>query len=526
MIDGVLHHQGAPQVEVNPPPLRPIRRATLPHVEFLLDEWTPYTIQAKVPIRQIIGADAREVTGVPSVRTLRFENQVGTTRIIVETEDGATSPLHAEVLSSKFRTEQHHREFLSAVLDDLVNRTRDAAFVTSSPTTFGSAHDPRGATTLSDYHMLRSFGDQLMEAVRVVTADPHRVLRAERQEVPIETVTAVDGDVVYQLVTRSFDYGRVISEWPAAQRLKGYLPRNIVLDVAEETLDTPENRFVVRLLDHVDEAIRRIEGTSWLWKSVPDQEKDDLLELRGALHYTRAASFLADLVPATAIPYMSQVLLRRPGYQECWEAWQRLTAGRWGILGAADEAIANRDVATLYELWAFFALADQLGEVVGESPTYRDVPQERGGVGRGAQARLGSEWRLVYNQGLTSYSVPLRPDYILYRGSNLVAAFDAKFRLDGVPQDAAVSGDPETSEDRWQAKFEDIYKMHTYRDALALQAAVVVFPGTEHVFYATAADIWRSHDQVWPLDRILSGEWEGVGAIALAPRRTKRIQSA
>ena len=66
-------------------------------------------------------------------------------------------------------------------------------------------------------------------------------------------------------------------------------------------------------------------------------------------------------------------------------------------------------------------------------------------------------------------------------------------------------------------KHADLYKMHTYRDALkTVRAAVVLFPGTkgEREFYN-----WSTNEEPAPvgIGELVREKREGVGAIPLLP---------
>jgi hypothetical protein len=66
---------------------------------------------------------------------------------------------------------------------------------------------------------------------------------------------------------------------------------------------------------------------------------------------------------------------------------------------------------------------------------------------------------------------------------------------------------PETT-----AKRADLYKMHTYRDALGVRAAVVVYPGETCRFYSMYE---RSISPT--LHSLLIGELSGVGVLTRKP---------
>ena len=144
----------------------------------------------------------------------------------------------------------------------------------------------------------------------------------------------------------------------------------------------------------------------------------------------------------------------------------------------------------------------------------------------GVTADFGGRHKLVYNEGFgrgkdRSYSVALRPDFVLHEGGKATVVFDAKFRFDvrSLPREQedhydedVASGDVERV-----VKHADLYKMHTYRDALKMvRAAVVLFPGTEGEgkFYN-----WSASKDPAPvgIGELVRDKREGIGAIPLLP---------
>lgn len=103
-------------------------------------------------------------------------------------------------------------------------------------------------------------------------------------------------------------------------------------------------------------------------------------------------------------------------------------------------------------------------------------------------------------------SVVLRPDVTLRipdgpaRGVHL---FDAKFRLQALPADDADDIDA-------TFKRTDLYKMHTYRDAIpSARSAWIIYPGTEERFFAA----------------YIGAECDGVGGIPGVPGALEAIRS-
>jgi len=119
------------------------------------------------------------------------------------------------------------------------------------------------------------------------------------------------------------------------------------------------------------------------------------------------------------------------------------------------------------------------------------------------------------------------------KDGQLLVVFDAKFRfddkdverlkemskvgeakasetIDAEMDDAQQKGDVERL-----AKHADICKMHTYRDALKCRASVILFPGTERVFYRTDG---TKEENPCLLDIVQNNGWEGVGALPFVPK--------
>jgi predicted component of viral defense system (DUF524 family) len=173
-------------------------------------------------------------------------------------------------------------------------------------------------------------------------------------------------------------------------------------------------------------------------------------------------------------------------------------------------------VATLYEFWCFFRVVEELERLWGQAKLELKVSDERGLTHQVRAQFANSRYCLVYNQGFGqrldqtgSYSVLLRPDMALLDGRKPCVVLDAKFRLE------AADWKPDDDETpARQAKRADLYKMHTYRDALGARAAVALYPGDQTEFF----DAMR-HVQVkgMTLADLIAGDWQGIGALPLRP---------
>jgi predicted component of viral defense system (DUF524 family) len=174
--------------------------------------------------------------------------------------------------------------------------------------------------------------------------------------------------------------------------------------------------------------------------------------------------------------------------------------------------LEGRNVATLYEYWVFLKILEIGFSLLGTAPqkmpiVHRDEMGEN--LGFGISAELAPGINVDFNPTFlrsksTAYSTPLRPDVVL-RTAGAMHAFDAKYRLERLDTSEIDADDGESTYKR-----SDLYKMHTYRDAIAgLNTAWVVYPGSEFVFFERSGHKRGAPSGICTLD--------GVGAIPLRP---------
>ena len=148
------------------------------------------------------------------------------------------------------------------------------------------------------------------------------------------------------------------------------------------------------------------------------------------------------------------------------------------------------------------------------------------------------EWdpgvRLVYNQRFSrsrkgqrhSYAVPLIPDIALRvpDGPNAgLHLFDAKFRVHavtdvGLAADDKDANDEKAAERAGSFKRAEIWRMHAYRDAIPDTRSVwILYPGGQFRFFGVSGSGGRSGRRAGSSSEGLPEEFDGVGAIPLAP---------
>ena len=467
-----------------------------------LYEWTDYIVEFH-------GADELRVGGhvIPplgGVFPLQFQNQLGLTTIqLFAGEFPLAPPTFVEVMSPKFPTVERHVAFLSSLLDDLFARAASLPFDISGMTTRSVSEASVPPTPLFTLHFLLQHQRDIADAIRIIEARPHRQLTDRPALVPIGTASEIDADVLLNVVTSPERWVRA-PHLAIGQSMRGYAPSHVWQRLPEESLDTPENRFVLAFLHALLAATDRLVTRAW-WPKVTADRRQTIQEMQSQLRRAVDAPMFSEVGEMQRIPAASRVLMRREGYRHMLGLWRLFNSASQPFFGQLQHAIDLRTVDLLYEMWCFYALIEEIQLALGFAPELRVTVSDEYGLNWRSEARFGDYGRLVYNQSIKGYSVWFRPDFLWYRDGTPEVAFDAKFRMTGVEWDNNAG--------RTTVKNDDLYKMHTYRDALRLRAAVVVYPGRVSRFWTTGYERCIGSAVGW----ILDGEVDGVGAVSLAP---------
>ena len=311
-----------------------------------------------------------------------------------------------------------------------------------------------------------------------------------------------------------------LSSHPLARRLRGRMPASIRIRPIEHTTDNPENRFVVGTLEAMTDIARRFERHARRSRRAAGAiNAREAAEIAATVARWRRHPTLEPLAAARAIPLQSTVLRGRVGYRELLRFHGELIA-RTRMDGPHDleTLLELRDAADIYELWCFFRVVETVQDALAApvEVTRFKVDALGARVPYGYRASCaGAEvlYNVSYSRpssgsialGRDSYSVRLRPDITVRGADGRLHLFDAKLKVDfGRAVDAEDLDDSGTPADTF--KREDLYKMHTYRDALGADSVWILYPGSEGVAsgYATP---WAAG----------TDGFQGVGAIALRP---------
>ncbi|MDB2685923.1 restriction endonuclease-like protein [Mariniblastus sp.] len=311
-------------------------------------------------------------------------------------------------------------------------------------------------------------------------------------------------DLSSQIAQCRFDIGG-----PLKSIFRGLTPRSIPVRMKHESVDTPENKFVKAFLEDLVLKVESLvtalqqqnrntaakEATKWL-KQINDWLLHALWEKVGRMSH---------------FPSNSLILQKAVGYRDVLATDIKLQLGisfPWhsDLNQAPDIAGELRPISLLYEYWCFFFLKEILSELCG-NPAQRSTTlfrKTKEGLSfvlqRGENSKCVYEYKssdgekakltLFYNRKFVrqnsskwtgSYSATLNPDFSILiecNDKNSWLHFDAKYRLEFSQWKASFDTDVNKRDTYKQS---DLFKMHTYRDALlGSRGSFILFPGADN----------------------------------------------
>lgn len=247
-------------------------------------------------------------------------------------------------------------------------------------------------------------------------------------------------------------------------------------------------------------------------KNLPENVFKETEDVLSFCHRTLRNPFFKGIGKMQTIPINSTVLQSRAGYKDILD---HFTRSRFGVKHIFDEFIQEsmsidlKRISDLYEYWVFYQIAIAFlgNDIIIEQ---QDVVLKDGNVSYGICFKKDNI-AVYYNytesrSRNTAYSVSLRPDTMVEikkDNKSIKLIFDAKYKVKNKLTEEGIER---------HITSEDIYKMHTYLDAINNSLfAIAVYPGTEFYFY--------ERNYKLPLRQNIEDieSFNGVGAIPLIP---------
>jgi len=286
-----------------------------------------------------------------------------------------------------------------------------------------------------------------------------------------------------------------------------------------ETVDTPENRFVLFALTTFQQFCADVGEKLEEKGSIREAKHAQLVVAR--VEEWLSHSMFKEVGRPSMVPLNSPVLQRKEGYREVLRAWLMFDLAAKLVWKGGDDiySAGKKDVAKLYEYWVFFKLLDKLSDKfrLTAKSVEELIKKTDDGLSLnliegqhtaidGTYAAKSRTLRVQFSFNRTfsgksdyptggSWTRQMRPDYTLTlwpaememgeaEKEELIVHvhFDAKYKIDNVKR--WVNSD-EDNEEKVEAivgsfKREDLLKMHAYKDAIRRTGgAYVLYPGED-----------------------------------------------
>jgi predicted component of viral defense system (DUF524 family) len=450
-----------------------------------------------------------------SIGTFNFKNFLGSAVIRL---DGETY-VQVESTSLKIGYEDEYLRMLKDLTEEALDQIVDNASITSAHLKAGSPANKENA--FGKYILLKAALplNRLKSSCAIIKSKTHTNLISSHKWLP---ASAANGRYAMQDPISRIRWANSESGYPGNRRLK---PAEVLEDKRLESVDTPPNQFTRFALRQFKDACEAIHKKASRYGEVHAADAKAYAEECGRLLRLSPFKECSDI---RTIPFESQVLQKRPGYRELFRAWITSNLGlsikELSSQGLLSPEAENRDAPKLYELWLISHLKKALKEISKDNKMIREeLPYEDEGQVKIfkstsdplciVRSRNNLLISLYYNRSFKakgkagshnpSYSVELKPDYTIEilqpervgetpvtdlesyiklrdasspsrrpetAGNTSYIHFDAKFRINNVRD---LSEDDPT-----KAKPADIYKMHTYNEAIyGTVTSIILYPG-------------------------------------------------
>jgi hypothetical protein len=420
-----------------------------------------------------------------------------------------------------------------ALLDLVAEEAVGLLFQVDSPTYTKLSFDENSADidpAVLLFHLRRLMADiRLPLAVETILHSAHNMIEVAEELTPLSRVHAPAPELVNEaLPSILFRRGG-----PLSSLFRGFTPETLPERPKRQTVDTPENRFVKAFLQDLQYRAEALAHR--LNEAKKHTSAREVKSWTGTITEWLSHSMWHEVGPMAHFPSNSQVLQKRQGYREILEADMSLQMGLrlpWSRGVEISQGLDGdlRPISELYEYWCFFALRTALRNICGPENKRKEslLRQSHEGLTlhlrKGVDSRVSFVYRrdplspmgvsLFYNRTFRrnpegknfwegSYSAAFHPDYSILIEVPLSTGmdvrhwlhFDAKYKLDLRKWRNEVSDTPveveaeveqqlpgtsnQDAEQKDVYKRSDLYKMHTYRDALlGSRGAYILFPGT------------------------------------------------
>jgi predicted component of viral defense system (DUF524 family) len=390
--------------------------------------------------------------------SINFNGHTFFGNIIIKGEDiSARIPLL--VYPAKLKPEEAEK-----ILSELLMEQEE--IVKSSPTgIFSTPGEKINKTPLQTLIIINSLfsenrknGIPLGKTFRAIAHSPDKIIVKEKVKREPHEVTAIDEEVILEgiisgNIRRAHNYQFLWNN-------KGYSFTSLLNEEAKISYDTYSNRFIKYFLEFLRNTINlcceRVRKNH-------ERVKDDFVEnLINRVQFYNVKyiipllnlEWMSEVSKITHLPPPPQKLLKDPFYSSAFFDYLTLIRNL-KITDEEFEKYLHNPVTympELYEMWCGLKLkkiAEEIGAEPKSQPYYTAYSKEK---------KNDENW--------FSYSLPLKPDFSLTKNEKLIL-LDSKYRVDFIEEwEKELDEELLKEEKRGTFKLGDLYKMHTYREAI------------------------------------------------------------
>jgi predicted component of viral defense system (DUF524 family) len=443
--------------------------------------------------------------------------------IIQKITNQEVSKIYLEVQSIKSSYRDDYRDMLELITEKCTELLLQA----NSPVTqhFEIDYTRDSQSLYQKFSFIKSIigTDDFSEAIHRIVTAPVTKWTETLEEKDIRNTRRLSNTNIKEVLK-----GGKRTKIPEKHYLKYYgintLPERIITIRKNDSVDTPENRFIKHALENFLKFCTDINNKAKDYGHKKMENESDLMirELERHLHH----SFFKDILRPTTLILNSPVLQRKEGYRQVLRVWLMFDLAAKLIWKGGDDTYSGgkKDIATLYEYWLFFKLLDlfqsifeleskDISELIKETPDGLNLQIKQGnftalhGVYDSGNRKLNISFN--YNRIFSgkktypdsgSWTTTLRPDFTLsfwpYGISDTEAEkqelivhihFDAKYKvanlIDFMEQNKEIDIDKQKVENRKGIYNNgDLLKMHAYKDAIRRTGgAYILYPGDKSI---------------------------------------------
>lgn len=421
---------------------------------------------------------------------LNFKSYAGKTFLDIFDNYETIFSVPMEVRSKKINYNKQY----PAMIGDLSKYASGLIFEVNSPLYQSfELNDIKRETNYEDFMLLEYLfrEENLPSTFEYLSRNLYSTLENTVETVPTSLAANIGPNELINMVSNPEHlYKDVNSNIRLSKKFRGFVPVKVDEISYVDTIDVPENRFYKNFLESIAILINNL-----IKKCENGYVMDKLLEYKEIISYYLSQRYFMDISRMDYAPLNSQVLQKREGYRDILQYFLMFEFGfklSWNQI--TDEFKGyEKKLYDLYEYWCYFELINIVKDLTDSKINFENVfsidsnnwvISLKEGVIKEFLLNIDDKdiiLRLMYNKTFNkrsrdfeSYSVDLRPDYTLeveFNGNISRIHFDAKYKVDF------------TNDEKY--KNQDIYKMHTYKDAIKNTiGAYVLYPGNKmELFY-------------------------------------------